>query len=620
VSKYFSSEPVLDAVALEIRHGDHCSLVGPNGAGKTTLLRILAGQLEPDRGGVEVATASRIGYLAQRLDLDPQATVWDTAREGLAERIQLAEEAIALAERLSQESDDVRRQQLATEYERTHARLEQLDAYQVEHRIERVLDGLGLAAPVYSAPAGQLSGGQQHRLALARLLLAEPDLLLLDEPSNHLDLAATQWLEQFLAESASAHIVVSHDRYFLDRVSTTTLELVDGRVDSFPGNFSKYQTLKAQRLEVERRTFERQQAEIERLEDFVRRHHYGQKHAQAEDRRKKLARIERVAQPREIATPRFAFAAPARSGDLVLRADAISKSYANRLFGNLTFQIQRGERWGIVGVNGSGKTTLLRCALGQVPVDTGSIELGHGVVVGYLDQQLALVDPAATALEAVRDTASQLEIQARHDLLGRFGISGDAASQVVSSLSGGQRARLALARLAADRPNFLVLDEPTNHLDLWARGALEAALREFAGTIFVVSHDRFFLNQVCDHLLVFDDQRVHIITGNYDDYRAWSREGGTSPSTASASASAAARSRPARPRRPKRQFPYRKVEDIEADIAAREAEIERLHQSLADPAVLRDGAQVKQAQTTLAKLHDDLQTLYAHWEEASELN
>ena len=323
----------------------------------------------------------------------------------------------------------------------------------------------------------------------------------------------------FLVDSSAAILVVSHDRYFLDKVTTRTLELLRGTVDSYPGNFSAYRRQKEERLLVERRTYQKQQLEIEKAKEFIRRNHYGMKHAQAEDRRKKLERIELVPPPREIAAPPMRFPPAARSGDIVVRAEGLGKSYDRRLFAGLDLQITRGQRWGLLGPNGSGKTTLLRCLLGQEQPDEGHSRLGQGLTVGYFDQQLAGVDDDRAAVDAIRPPHKQFNQQQRRDLLARFGLGGDTQLQRVDELSGGERCRAALARLAAADANFLVLDEPTNHLDLWARDSLERALLAFDGTVLFVSHDRYFVNQVADHLLIIEDQRIRVIEGNYDAYR-----------------------------------------------------------------------------------------------------
>lgn len=632
IRKYFAAEPVLDGASLEIRPGQHVGLVGPNGAGKTTLLNILMGDLPQDAGEVVVSPGARIGFLKQRPEFDPELTVWKLAEQAMKPLMDLAQLAHDLAEKMGR-AEGPEQKELARKYDAIHTELEQRGGYQIDFKIRRILGGLGFSDEMEQKPVSQLSGGQQNRLLLASLLLEEPDLMFLDEPSNHLDIEATTWLESFLADSKQAFLLVSHDRYFLDRVTDVTLELVNGQIDSFPGNYSKYKTLKTQRLEVQRRTFEKQQEEKEKLKDFIRRHHHGQKHAQAEDRRRKLERLEASEQapvPREIPVPKMKFHEVNRTGDIVMRVEGLAKSFDTPLFSRVGFQIERGQRWGILGANGTGKTTLLRCLLGECSADSGTVKLGAGVEVGYFDQHLNCVDGEVVSAEAIRpenESTAELRMDelARRDLLAKFGIQGDAALQRVSSLSGGQRNRVALANLAAQRANFLILDEPTNHLDLWAREALEQAVRQFEGTILLVSHDRYFLNRVCTHILLLEDQVTRVIEGNYDTYQmlkqAQAAEASKVAKSYGLTSSGKKKGRAASnlPKR-KRKFAYRKVVDIENDIAECEQAIEELHFRMADPAIHKDPNAVKAAKFELADQNERLQQLYEHWEEASELN
>jgi len=638
--KQFGPEPLLDGINLEVYAGDRIGLVGPNGCGKTTLLRILAGVETPDSGVVETKAGLRIGWLAQESVVSSSRTVWEEAREALEPIFRLQEELIRVAELLAHAKDPADIRRLQHHLEHLQLQLHQQKAYQVEHRIEAVLEGVGFRRVQFSQPVTSLSGGEQSRLALAKILLAEPDLMLLDEPSNHLDLDATLWLEQYLLETKAALILVSHDRYFLDRVTNRIFELFEGTIESYRGNFSAYRRQKEERLLVQRRTYEKQQQEIARMEEFIRRNFYGQKHAQAEDRRKKLERIQRVAPPREILGPPMAFPVPARSGDVVLRVEGISKKFERPLFENLSFEIYRGQRWGLIGPNGSGKTTLLRCLLGVVPPDSGRVGRGHGVKIAYFDQHLTELDANLRAVDAIMPPDQLMEEPARRDLLARFGITGDTALQKVAQLSGGQRCRTALARLAATKANLLVLDEPTNHLDIWAREALAKALKEFEGTLIFVSHDRHFIDQLADHLIILEPPgRVRVIPGNFSTWQyiknqeklalesSGKEEGDsveastiTGGSAGSIAASASANNRKISKPKRKRQFPYRKTEDIEREILEREARQAELYQLLAEPRILRDGEKVKEIKAELAELEGILKQLYAHWEEAVELN
>lgn len=626
VVKRFGPDPVLDGVTFDIRTGEHVGLVGPNGAGKTTLIDIIRGVQEPDGGHVERREKMVVGMIAQHPSADDQ-TVWEVAQEAMSGILERIAESERIAAEMAETTDPQQLKTLGARFDRLHHEIESRGGFETDHLIAEVLHGLGFEDKSFRQPMHQLSGGQVRRVMLAKLLLEQPDLMLLDEPSNHLDIASTQWLEDYLIKTPSAFLIVSHDRYLLDRVTERTLELVHANTESYPGNFSKYLLLKEERLAIERKTYDRQQAEIEKLEDFVRRHHHGQKHAQAEDRRKKLERIELVKLPREIYTPPMGFHCVTRTGDIVLRAEKLSKSYDQTLFENLTFDILRGERWAIVGPNGCGKTTLLRCLLGHESLDSGRVVLGANVKPGYFDQQLAFADETMPAVEAIRPNHKEFFEQQRRDLLARFGITGDMVFQPISSLSGGERNRVTLAALSASDANFLILDEPTNHLDLWARAALEKAILAYEGTVLFVSHDRYFINRVADHIIYCEPDRFRVIDGNYEtlqyqlkqEQRWLQEQQAASPGPAASQNGKGARNK-AKKERPKRKFPFRKLEEIESDIHEREFRIEEIHLQLTQPEVLRDGDRVKSLQSELESIQESLKQLYAHWEETTELS
>lgn len=635
LSRGFDAEPLFYNVGFELQAGERVGLVGPNGVGKTTLLRILTHLDKPDTGEVRHHAGARVRLLKQQPDFEPGRTLFAEARSALDELLAAQEDLVRTAEALAQATDETQRKSLASRYDRLHELLSHHNAFTIDHKIEEVLDGLKFDRADYHRPVSTFSGGQQSRLMLAKLLLAAPDVMLLDEPSNHLDIDTTRWLENYLANQQEAMLIVSHDRYFLDRVVTKVMELHRNRINSYPGNFKKYWQLRRERHEQELKAWEAQQEYIARQEEYIRRVNYGQLHKQAASRQKQIDKLERLERPILIESPQMQFGNVRRTGDLVLQVDRLSKSFDQLLFQDLSFQLARGRRLGIMGPNGSGKTTLLKVLLGQESADAGLVKLGQLVEIGYFDQHLRTLDPEKTVIQAVwpEEDPDATERPLR-DLLGRFGLTGDQVHQKIGLLSGGEKSRAALARLVARGVNVLVLDEPTNHLDLWACEALEQALQEFDGTVIVVSHDRYFLNRVVDLLLVLDGLgKVDVIHGNYDTYemmRAQQLEAAIESKRAREAREAAARaSKPPETTtttsttpsgKRKRKFPYRKAQEVEADIAQAELLLADLEQQLASPDLYRNGDRVQETTRVFEETKAQLKRLYEHWEEAIEMN
>jgi ATP-binding cassette, subfamily F, member 3 len=619
ISRHYAQTPIFDDMNFAIHDGERIGLVGPNGAGKTTLMQVLAKNVPPDAGTLRWAPESTSALLRQIAEFPPGRTLIEEAHSAMAHLERAHAEMIEAGERIAAASDDADRAVWSEVFDLRQEYLNHHGGWEFGHRIEEVLFGLGFSSGDFERPLETFSGGQRNRVLLAELLLASPDLMLLDEPTNHLDVETIEWLEAYLARQEAAMVIVSHDRYFLDRTIKKVWEMHAGRLTVYPGDYSSYSKLRTERQKVAGRVAAKQQEQIEHYEDFVRRNKAGQLAKQAKAREKMIARIEaeRVETIADVVGPRMGFGEATRTGDIVLEAVDLGKEYpGKRLFSNFNLSIERGARLGFMGPNGAGKTTLLRILLGEETATEGSVKTGHNLKIGYLDQNLSLLDVDQTPLEAVRPPWRYAEKpEPFRALLARFGIGADMIDQKIRTLSGGERTRVALARISAFEINVLALDEPTNHLDLWACESLEAALAEFTGTILVVSHDRTFLGNVVDRLVYVADGTAVLIPGGYERFLEYRAAKAAAHQTSAPSKSAPTKSEG---KRRKRKFPYRKVEDIEIDIAHRERDVEECEGLLVSPEIYKDGRRVKDVQDRLAKLKEELAALYEHWEEAAE--
>jgi ATP-binding cassette subfamily F protein 3 len=607
---------LFDGVSFKVERRDRVALAGPNGAGKTTLLRALAGETEIHGGELSFAKGTRIALHDQRPPLERRQSLREYVLSGAADLVALEEELRTLEQAMAggdHGAATLRR------YADAQTRLEHAGGYGWRERQTAVLRGLGFRDEHLDRPLQTFSGGELTRASLARALGGDPDLLLLDEPTNHLDVASLEWLEQELADLDAAVILVAHDRWFLEAVTTATLELEAGRSTFFSGPWHEWRREKAERAAHAAKTADRIASDIERLDRFVQRFRY--KKTKAKQAQAKLTQIQRLDQERRAASEEaalltrrsrklgFGFISPPRSGRTVVETDRLALRVGERtLVEHVSEALERGEHVALVGPNGAGKTTLLETLLGRRPAQEGTARLGHGVVPAYFSQQEVELDLSKTVLDCTQAATGLSRPQAQN-LLGRFLFSGwDAHEKQVAVLSGGERRRLALAHVVASGANFLVLDEPTNHLDLESREALEAALEDFPGTVLLVSHDRALLDAVAERTLAIEDRTIRSYDGGWADLLRTRAEREAAPKPAPEAAKP--RKEKAKQSRPSRK--PSELDRVEAEIAGREAELAELERRLAD-----DWGDVDLLER-YRSAREELQRLMARWERLFE--
>ena len=634
VSKAFLSDEVLKGVTWQIGDDLKCGLVGENGAGKTTIFRLLTGQLEPDSGDIVIKRGVQIGHIEQELSAPPGSTLKSEALRALEHVHEAERELEALTGELALmdgSGDAAALGEMLERYGHLHDRYEREGGYDIQHRLEEVLDGLSFVRGDLDRPLQEFSGGQKTRAALARVILRRPDLLLLDEPTNHLDIHAIEWLENFLGGYDGAFIVISHDRWLLDRVSREIVELDRGQLRACRGNYSQFLESRELRLEQEWKAWELQQDEIERTEAFIRRNIAGNNTKQAQSRRKMLEKVERLPRPAgRSKVMHLSLPEPERSGRLVLELKKVSKSYgATPVLRDVSFLLQRGDKLGVIGPNGAGKTTLLRLILGQEAWDGGRLRVGSGVQIGYFEQEQTALRGHHSLLDEIWKITPLVPENEVRSFLGGFLFSGDDVLKPLNALSGGERSRLALARIVRERANFLVLDEPTNHLDIPSRAVFEAALTRFEGTVLAVSHDRWFLDRVATQILHIEGGVARLSLGNYTDWKE--REDRTSLAE-SAPAPLAPPSRfesgrpPAEDRHRARQEAradkrdrerrQRAIESLERDIEAREREKSEITARLESDEVRHDHDRIAELGRRFQRLDEEIAELLRRWESA----
>ena len=523
LQKSFGGNHVLKDVSLTLQDRQRMGLVGVNGCGKTTLLRILAGLETPDGGEVSFARDTRVGYMEQSFTVEGDTTVFEVLQAVFAPVFAMEKKLRALEADMAH-ADETALKRLGDAYARLSDAFEKAGGYGWRSSVMGVLSGLGFSREQHDQPARLLSGGELTRLSLAKLLLQKPDLLLLDEPTNHLDLSALDWLEKYLNEYKGTLLVVSHDRYFLDRVCTHVTELLLGCAEQYAGNYTAYMSQRAERFEIRMRAWEQQQKLIAREEAIIARYKSFNREKSikaAESREKRLEKIERLEKPQDERQVRFRFRARRRTGDDVLILKDMKKSFGDRkLFENVNLHLRAGDRVALLGPNGIGKSTLLKCLMGQESQDGGTARWGANVDVGYYDQKQESLHPDKTVLDEVWDAFPRMEQSEVRSALGLFLFTGEDVFMPIHTLSGGEKGRVALTKLMLRQDNLLLLDEPTNHLDMDSREVLEDALEDFEGTILAVSHDRYFINRFADRVAVLGEEGIREYLGNFDDYQA----------------------------------------------------------------------------------------------------
>lgn len=609
LSVEFSAKSLFDNISYVINRKDKIALVGKNGAGKSTMLKIIAGLQKPTSGSVAVPQDTTIGYLPQHMTISDTSTVIEEVRKAFSHidemHARLDRLNAELAERTDYESDSY--QELIDDMTTLTERIAMEESENCEAEMEKTLIGLGFVRSDFDRPTSEFSGGWRMRIELAKLLLTRPDVLLLDEPTNHLDIESIQWLESFLVTKANAVVLVSHDRAFIDNVTNRTIEISLGKIYDYNVNYSKYVLLRQERLEQQMRAYQNQQKQIQDTEDFIERFRYkATKSVQVQSRIKQLAKIERI-EVDEVDTSHLNLRFPPapRSGDYPVIADDLGKAYGDhQVFDHATFTIKRGEKVAFVGKNGEGKSTLVKCIMGEIPF-TGNLKIGHNVKIGYFAQnQAQLLDGEITVFDTI-DRVAVGDIRTKiRDILGAFMFGGEASDKKVKVLSGGEKTRLAMIRLLLEPVNLLILDEPTNHLDMKTKDILKQAIKDFDGTVIVVSHDREFLDGLVEKVYEFGGGQVRECLGGIYEFLEKKKlaslaelERTTAPREVKVEKKEPGKAAPQEPDTPKqrarrsyaeqREFEkilrkaHKKVEEAEAEISRLEGEVAAIEASLA---------------------------------------
>ncbi|GGN99113.1 ABC-F family ATP-binding cassette domain-containing protein [Saccharibacillus kuerlensis] len=641
ITKRYGVQSILDGITFQILERERIGLVGVNGAGKSTLLKILAGEMSHDEGQIFKNKETTIGYLAQNSGLQSERTIQEEMLDVFADLLEaereIREMELKITEGASQDENDKEYQDLLNRYATRSDWFRDHGGYEIGTKIRSVLHGMGFGEFDSSTVVSTLSGGQRTRLALAKMLLQAPDLLMLDEPTNHLDIETLTWLEDYLRSYEGGLLIVSHDRYFLDKTVTAIVEIERHRARRYTGNYSRYTELKAAEYEADLKQYEKQQGEIAKMETFIQQNIVrASTTKRAQSRRKALEKMDRIDRPAgDLKRANFSFQAAYTSGKDVLRVEDLSASYDGKdpLFKNASFALSRGETVALIGPNGVGKSTMLKALIGRLKPDQGRITWGTKVQLGYYDQEQDTLNPQNTVLEELWGTYPHMEEARIRSVLGNFLFSGEDVLKRISALSGGEKARVSLAKLMLLEANTLVLDEPTNHLDLYSKEVLESALLDFDGTLMFISHDRYFLNKMAERVIELSSDGVTGYLGNYDDYVEKKQEleeiareaallGGnkTKPSAAAQadsveeSKNTQASFEESKQAKREERIRQRRMEQLEATIAELESAVAALELELTLPEIYEDYMAIQERQTAIDTNKTQLAQAYEEWE------
>ncbi len=629
ITKYYGAEPILSNIKLEVQSKDRIALVGRNGAGKSTLLKIIAEQLSYDSGEIIKPKGVSIDYMGQDTVLESTLSIWEEMMTVFAALKKMEKELRTLETKMGDPdifNDSVQYEKLTKEYDQLQVTFKDLGGYQYEADTRSILHGFRFSNFDYSTPISSLSGGQKTRLALAKLLLTKPDLLILDEPTNHLDIETLAWLEQFLQGYEGAILIVSHDRYFLDKVVNQVYEVTKKTTVKYTGNYSKYLVQKAERYEKELRQYEKQQDEVAKLNDFIQRNiARASTTKRAQSRRKQLDRMELINRPSEgEKSASFSFEIERQSGNEVLNLENVSIGYDEHKYvvQEANLRIKKGESFALVGPNGVGKSTLLKGIVDKLSFKTGTISFGSNVMVGYYDQEQANLTSNKTVLNELWDDYPSKPEKEIRTALGNFLFSGDDVLKIVSTLSGGEKARLALAKLMLQKANFLILDEPTNHLDLDSKQVLENALIDYPGTLLFVSHDRYFINRIANKIAELSPEGVEEFLGDYDYYveKKAEIEEIKELENIKANEERTVKVDKQSYKQDKEQKKLmrqrtRRIEEIETEVNKLEAAQAENQELLCDPEIYQNHEEVSRLNGENEKISSQLSTLMEEWEE-----